>query len=51
MGAFAEDCAGEYGFSREAQDGYAIESLIRARNAIENGLFAREITAVEVSMR
>jgi acetyl-CoA C-acetyltransferase len=51
MGTFAEDCATKYGFSREAQDAYAIESLTRARNAVENGEFAREITAVEVHAR
>jgi len=51
MGTFAEDCATKYGFSREAQDGYAIESLTRARNAIESGAFAREITGVEVQSR
>lgn len=51
MGTFAEDCAGKYSFSREAQDAYAIESLTRARKAIETGAFAREITAVEVQSR
>jgi len=31
MGTFAEDCAGSYGFTREAQDAFAIASLQRAR--------------------
>ncbi len=51
MGTFAEDCANKYAFSREAQDAYAIESLTRARNAIEAGHFQREITAVDVPVR
>jgi len=51
MGAFAEDSAGQYQFTREAQDAYAIESLTRARAAIESGAFAREIVSVEVKTR
>ena len=51
MGTFAEDCANKYAFSREAQDAYAIESLTRARHAIEAGHFQREITAVDVPGR
>ncbi|MGQ0750544.1 MAG: acetyl-CoA C-acyltransferase [Betaproteobacteria bacterium] len=47
MGTFAEDCAEHYRFSREAQDRYAITSLTRARQAIVDGSFAREITPVE----
>ena len=46
MGNFAEDCATKYSFTREAQDAYAIESLKRAQNAIEKGLFKPEIEAV-----
>ena len=48
MGAFAEDCAGEYRFSREAQDRYAIASLTRAQAAIRDGSFAAEIVPVTV---
>jgi acetyl-CoA C-acetyltransferase len=51
MGAFAEDSAREYQFTREAQDAYAIESLTRARRAQESGDFDREITPVEVKTR
>lgn len=51
MGAFAEDAAGQYQFTREAQDAYAIESLTRARAAIESGAFKAEITPVEVRTR
>ncbi|HSD61521.1 MAG TPA: acetyl-CoA C-acyltransferase [Burkholderiales bacterium] len=48
MGTFAEDCAGDYRFSREAQDRYAITSLTRAQAAIRDGSFAAEIAPVRV---
>lgn len=51
MGAFAEDAARSYQFTREAQDAYAIESLTRANAAIASGAFAAEITPVEVKTR
>ena len=46
MGVFAEATAAHYGFSREAQDRYAITSLERARRAIHDGAFSSEIVAV-----
>lgn len=51
MGSFAEDSARTYQFTREDQDEYAIESLSRARAAIESGAFAAEITPVTVKTR
>ena len=51
MGHFAEDCAQRYNFSREDQDSFAIESLTRATEAIENGAFRREVTPVSVTKR
>ncbi len=51
MGTFAEDCAARYGFRREQQDEFAITSLTRARTAIEDGTFAREVVAVTVPAR
>ena len=51
MGAFAEDAARERQFGREAMDAYAIESLARARRAVESGAFASEIVAVSVKTR
>ncbi len=51
MGAFAEDAARSYQFTREAQDAYAVESLTRAVAAIASGAFAAEITPVEVKTR
>ncbi|EKT4468653.1 acetyl-CoA C-acyltransferase [Pseudomonas putida] len=49
MGTFAEDCAQANGFSREAQDQFAIASLTRAQDAIKHGRFAAEIVPVEVT--
>ena len=49
MGTFAEDTAAKYQFSREAQDGYAITSLKRAQDAINNGWFENEIAPVKIS--
>src|SRR5574343_1486595 len=46
MGTFAEDCAGNYGFTREDQDAYAIRSTTRAIEASNNGAFAWEIAPV-----
>ena len=46
MGTFGEDCAAKYGFTRQEQDAYAIETLTRARRAVENGWFDAEIVAV-----
>ena len=48
MGVFAELCADKYGFSRSAQDEYAIASLTRAQHAITSGAFKDEIAAVTV---
>ncbi|SIT34981.1 Acetyl-CoA acetyltransferase [Paraburkholderia piptadeniae] len=50
MGTFAEDCASAFGFTREAQDAFAIESLTRAQQAIANGKFEAEITPLEVNV-
>jgi acetyl-CoA C-acetyltransferase len=48
MGTFAEDCASAYGFTREAQDRFAIVSLERAQAANKNGSFAWEITPIAI---
>ncbi len=49
MGTFAEDCAADYGFTREAQDEFARRSFDRARAASEDGRFAWEIAPVTVA--
>ncbi|TRW98883.1 acetyl-CoA C-acyltransferase [Paracoccus sp. M683] len=51
MGTFAEDCASAFGFTREAQDDYALASLSRANAAITSGSFAAEIAPVTVNGR
>jgi acetyl-CoA C-acetyltransferase len=51
MGVFAEATAAKYGFTREDQDAYAIESVKRAQAAQAAGAFADEIVPVKVSGR
>jgi acetyl-CoA C-acetyltransferase len=51
MGAFAEETARDYQFSRAAQDDYALRSLSRATAAIADGAFAGEIVAVTLAGR
>ena len=46
MGTFAEDCAGKYEFTREAQDAFAVASLTRALKATKDGSFAKEIASI-----
>jgi acetyl-CoA C-acetyltransferase len=49
MGDFGEATAEAYQFSRADQDTYAIETLTRARQAIEEGAFAAEIAPVVIA--
>ena len=51
MGAFAQETAAAYQFTRDDMDAYAIESLTRARRAVESGAFRREITPVTIAGR
>ncbi len=51
MGTFGEECAAKYGFTREQQDAFAIESVKRAQAAAANGGFAWEIAPVTVKGR
>ena len=51
MGVFAERTAQHYQFTREQQDAYAIESLRRAKAAIEDGSFRNEICPFTVKER
>lgn len=50
MGTFAEDCAQAHGFTREAQDAFAVASLTRAQQAIKDGRFSAEIVPVAVTV-
>jgi acetyl-CoA C-acetyltransferase len=49
MGTFAEECAESYGFTRQAQDTFAIQSTTRAQTAINEGLFKWEIAPVTIT--
>lgn len=51
MGTYAEECADMFGFTRKAQDEFAIASLTRAKTAIETGAFKAEIVPVTVKSR
>lgn len=51
MGSAAELCATTCQISREAQDGYAINSYQRAQTAHKEGKFDREIIPIEVKNR
>lgn len=50
MGAYAEETAQAYQFTREMQDAYAMESLHRAKKAIANGAFDREVTGIDEAL-
>jgi len=51
MGNAAELCADKYGYTREKQDEFAIESYKRAQQAQKEGLFREEIVPVSVPQR
>ena len=51
MGVTAENVAAKYGFTREQQDAFALESHRRAANALANGYFRSQIVPVEVRTR
>ena len=51
MGSFAQETADRYGLTREQMDAYAIESLNRAKRAIEDGSLDSEIVPVTVATR
>jgi acetyl-CoA C-acetyltransferase len=48
MGDFGEAAAEAYQFSRKDQDDYAVETLTRARKAVESGAFKKEIAPITV---
>lgn len=49
MGSFAQTTADQHQLTREAMDAYAIESVTRARSAIENRALASEIAPIEIN--
>ena len=51
MGHYADATAEKYGFTREQQDSFAIESVTRAQAAVAAGTFADEISPVTINSR
>lgn len=51
MGSFAQQTADEYQLTRQQMDDYAIESLKRAKDAIDSGGFSAEIAPVTIKSR
>ena len=51
MGVTAENIAAKYGFTREQQDAFAVESHRRAASALEKGYFKSQIVPIEVKTR
>jgi acetyl-CoA C-acetyltransferase len=51
MGDFGEATAAAYQFTRADQDAYAVETLTRARRAIEQGAFKAEIAPIAVPVK
>lgn len=51
MGAFAQTTSDSYQLTREAMDAYAVESVTRARAAIDSGALKAEIRPMTVALR
>ena len=48
MGAFAEDTAAHFHFTRQDQDAYATESFRRVQEAVSKGFFNKEIVPLDL---
>jgi acetyl-CoA C-acetyltransferase len=51
MGCFADNTSEKYGFTRQAQDDFAAESVRRALAAVKNGDFTAEVAPVSAKTR
>jgi acetyl-CoA C-acetyltransferase len=51
MGVTAENIAAKYGFTREQQDEFSIQSHKKAAAAMEQGFFDSQITPIEIKSR
>jgi acetyl-CoA C-acetyltransferase len=51
MGVTAENIAAKYGFTREQQDQFSVESHRRAARAMEQGLFKSQIVPIELKTK
>ena len=51
MGITAENIAAKFGFTREEQDAFALESHKRAANALAKGYFKEQVVPIELKTR
>ena len=51
MGTFGEDCAAKYGFTREEQDTFAVESVSRAQKAARDGVLKWETVPITIKSK
>jgi acetyl-CoA C-acetyltransferase len=51
MGTYGDRCAQKYSFTKAEQDDFAVRSHTRARRAIADGIFAREIAPVAITVK
>ncbi|MGE8656122.1 MAG: acetyl-CoA C-acyltransferase [Achromobacter sp.] len=51
MGTFGEDCAAKYGFTRQEQDTFAVESVSRAQKAARDGVLKWETVPVTIKSK
>jgi acetyl-CoA C-acetyltransferase len=51
MGVTAENIAAKYGFTREQQDAFALESHRRASHATDKGFFKSQVVPLEIKTR
>ncbi len=51
MGTCGDQCVTKYGFTRQDQDTYSVESYNRATRAVKEGEFAEEISPIEIKTR
>jgi len=51
MGVFAEECVAKYGFTREQQDQFSVESHKKAANAMDQGFFKSQIIPIEIKTK
>jgi acetyl-CoA C-acetyltransferase len=51
MGTYGDRCAQKYGFTKVEQDDFAVRSHTRARRAAAEGIFAREVVPVSITVK
>lgn len=51
MGIYGDQCAAKCGFTKQAQDDFAVRSFTRARKAVAEGVFDDEIVPVTIASK